>query len=660
MSVFTYQYLYMLNEPKDIKRVLSTTLIDPEYKYLPYIDDENLDEFKLIGSLILIVSRKPYLGFYGFTKVTGIIKKNIDEESTILYNKLISANKICELENLYFLKYKKIFVFKKLFNKDIYLKDYNYYSIDKNDKPLKFPKELTNFNIKKYTCAKIIETIYDTNIGVLNKKYVGKKFNDLFDNDQNYEDSSSENSSSKSNDSFKSNISVKSNSSVKSTSSDKSNSSVKKDTLIKTNLKNNKQIEDDEDNKFLSKNIITSNNISETTKIVVNRKDNNYKEVENLNNQDIFKTFSVKKVSNKNNFYDSDSVDEIIVSSKKNKSDENINIKKLDDSDKKNITGKNNFALKRFNKKKVEKDKTTGSDDSENSDNSNNSDYSDNSDNSDNSGNSDNSENPKKYITNKVKKYESDNISANNSLNKNSKNIVNNSPDKYFNNYDSRMENLYKNNTELFDNTSDKEVKGKSNLSNFEKLCLVNRLNNIKFVKDKEKCENNDNDENHEDGEEEDDEELKLLGIEQIDEEIEVDEIEFVADELNEKDIVKLIIPILWVPCKELELVLKDNQKISKNAFSKHYVNCSCCEFNNNNKKDIINKNENIKIFTKTHEDKDEINEIIKYYKLCKNYVMSKKIIKKENYLITDTLLFYYNNSEEKIYNNCIFILKFI
>jgi len=52
------------------------------------------------------------------------------------------------------------------------------------------------------------------------------------------------------------------------------------------------------------------------------------------------------------------------------------------------------------------------------------------------------------------------------------------------------------------------------------------------------------------------------------------------------------------------------------------------------------------------------MNEIIKYYKNCKNYLISKKDIKKYDYQIENTLFFCYNNSEEKIYNHCIFILK--
>jgi hypothetical protein len=137
----------MLNEPRDVKRVTSTALIDLDYKYLPFIDDEDLNDNKLIGSLLLIVSRKPYLGFYGFTQIIGLVRKKINEETDNLYNKLISANKICELENLYFLKYNKIFEFKKILNKDIYLKEYNYYASEKYYiKPIKFNKELTNFN----------------------------------------------------------------------------------------------------------------------------------------------------------------------------------------------------------------------------------------------------------------------------------------------------------------------------------------------------------------------------------------------------------------------------------------------------------------------------------------------------------------------------------
>ena len=153
--------------------------------------------------------------------------------------------------------------------------------------------------------------------------------------------------------------------------------------------------------------------------------------------------------------------------------------------------------------------------------------------------------------------------------------------------------------------------------------------------------------------------ELKLLKGEEPEEEIEVDRLEFKLDNEDNKNIVKMQIPILWVPCKDLESYLKTDDKITKQIFLKHYVTCINCEFNNNNRninKDINNKN--IKIYLKKKDDEEEMNEIIKYYKNCKNYVISKKDIKKYDYQIEHTLIFCYNNSEEKIYNHCIFILK--
>jgi len=51
------------------------------------------------------------------------------------------------------------------------------------------------------------------------------------------------------------------------------------------------------------------------------------------------------------------------------------------------------------------------------------------------------------------------------------------------------------------------------------------------------------------------------------------------------------------------------------------------------------------------------MDELIKYYKFTKNYVMTQKEFK-NNYDSNKLNLIFYENPDEPIYNECIFIIK--
>ena len=126
---------------------------------------------------------------------------------------------------------------------------------------------------------------------------------------------------------------------------------------------------------------------------------------------------------------------------------------------------------------------------------------------------------------------------------------------------------------------------------------------------------------------------------------------------LDKEDVSKVVImgiPILWVPCEKLKSNIK-NDKIVKNNLHSHYTTCDMCEIVNNNKNEI--ELDKILFTYKTNENEEEMDELIKYYKFAKNYVMTKKEFK-NNYDSNKLNLLYYKNSDEPIYDECIFIIK--
>ncbi len=127
---------------------------------------------------------------------------------------------------------------------------------------------------------------------------------------------------------------------------------------------------------------------------------------------------------------------------------------------------------------------------------------------------------------------------------------------------------------------------------------------------------------------------------------------------LDKEDVSKVVvmeIPVLWVPCE----ALKDNirkGKVSKKIFSNHYFKCEICETVNNNRNDI-----NITDILLTYKDDDndeEMDELIKYYKFTKKYVVLKSKTNGYGYDLTKINALYYENPFEKVYNECIFMIK--
>jgi hypothetical protein len=129
----------------------------------------------------------------------------------------------------------------------------------------------------------------------------------------------------------------------------------------------------------------------------------------------------------------------------------------------------------------------------------------------------------------------------------------------------------------------------------------------------------------------------------------------FKLDKEEISNIVQMKIPILWIPCTILKTKIK-KESITKSVLNNHYRNCDLCEVINNNRNEI--DLEKILFSYKDDENSDELNEIIKYYKFTKNYIILKKNVKKYKIDLEKLNLFYYDNKNEEIYNECIFILQ--
>jgi hypothetical protein len=651
MGTFVNEYLYMLNEPKDIRRVMTTSKTTRNYKYIPFIDEDGLEENDLIGSLFLIATRKPYLGFYGITKIIGTVKKDIDEQTTSLYYRLLSANKICELDNLYFLEYNMIFEFKKILGKEIFLKDFNYHAENYDIKQIKFPRELTNFNLIKIKASRIIEVIYEMNIGVVKKPYSNYKFYELFD-EENIEQFDSENSSTKSSKSIKSNISTKSSDSEK-------------------NIKLKKQ--DEKISKLNSEIFEKSKNSDSSINVKVNKstkpskisKSNKYSdEIDIKIDIDSIKTLkksNIKVEEDDNDDNDNNGYYEIKTTTKtKNK------VKQLDcafnsesDSESNSSDSDSRFKVNKFKKKnnivKLENKNIKKSDNSDDYKYIKGKNLNDSVDSDDSDKPKLNKSGLKNTKVNKKESSESD-----------KKIFKKDTSNNYFDNHNQDIEKIYKDNIEMFNDSSEVEIK--KPLSNFDKLCLVNRFNNIKFVKDEEdeKLNNKNNDGYGQDNgnyDEDDEDEKALLGNGEDDddeypkEHDEVDDVEFELDSESSKNLMELQIPILWIPCDDLQAKIK-NSKMTKKFFKIHYETCSKCEIINNNKKDTVSS-ENVSIFRKDKNDEEEMNDIIKHYKFSRNYRIRNERYKNQNYDKDVSIIFYYENPEEKVYNKCVFLLKF-
>jgi hypothetical protein len=163
------EYMYMLTNMKDMIRIEK---LNDKYKYLPFINENNIEDQQLINSLFLISIRKPIMEFYGFTIIKNILKKSNDSELNI-FKKLIIANNIVEVDNLYFLEYEYIFKFKNILSKKILIKELNDCVVNYNLNKIKFPSQMSSFEIINSYSTVIINMIlnlYSNKIKIFYKK----------------------------------------------------------------------------------------------------------------------------------------------------------------------------------------------------------------------------------------------------------------------------------------------------------------------------------------------------------------------------------------------------------------------------------------------------------------------------------------------------------
>ena len=105
-------------------------------------------------------------------------------------------------------------------------------------------------------------------------------------------------------------------------------------------------------------------------------------------------------------------------------------------------------------------------------------------------------------------------------------------------------------------------------------------------------------------------------------------------------------IPILLIPCKELEQQLDNIEKIKT-----HYMDCEKCNRYNNNKREIYNDLIKRKISYKIITDINEINKIEKSYNEISKY------LRLQYGIIEPDIIFTKISKTTHYYNNCIFIL---
>ena len=132
-------------------------------------------------------------------------------------------------------------------------------------------------------------------------------------------------------------------------------------------------------------------------------------------------------------------------------------------------------------------------------------------------------------------------------------------------------------------------------------------------------------------------------------------------EEVIEEKIIKKIekiemkIPILWIPCNKL-LSNIEEEDITKKFLINHYFNCTKCEINNNNSKELLFDK---KILFKISDNLIEYKNLIQYYQIGQNLNISQKKFDKYEFN-KDKLNFIFININEEtdiLYNNCIFIL---
>jgi hypothetical protein len=135
-GVLIKEHIYCISE-KLLLIVNSKKLL-----FLPYLNNEKIEREYLINNKVLLI-KKINKEFYGY-----FIIKNVIHTDNTEYSKLIIEYNLCEIENLYFLEYKKINIFEyKILFKDIL-----------NNNEIKLPR-MNNYNLYEFNCSKIIKII---------------------------------------------------------------------------------------------------------------------------------------------------------------------------------------------------------------------------------------------------------------------------------------------------------------------------------------------------------------------------------------------------------------------------------------------------------------------------------------------------------------------
>jgi hypothetical protein len=128
------QLIYIADE-KFIKNIDT----DVKLKYIPLINKFGIDT-KIVSSNTAFMYIIGY-GFYAKFKTLNIIDKK-----NKLYNKLVNHYKLCDVSNMYFIRYCDI----TYFENTIKMKDYKEYCIKNDKKYITLPKDIDLMNIITY------------------------------------------------------------------------------------------------------------------------------------------------------------------------------------------------------------------------------------------------------------------------------------------------------------------------------------------------------------------------------------------------------------------------------------------------------------------------------------------------------------------------------
>lgn len=182
----------------------------------------------------------------------------------------------------------------------------------------------------------------------------------------------------------------------------------------------------------------------------------------------------------------------------------------------------------------------------------------------------------------------------------------------------------------------------------------LNRTNIVKYdineiielIENELKKESDDEESDDEDTDDEIDDEDKDSDDDESDEN---------SEDIEDYTYIKMKIPILWIPCDETLNKIK-NKNIKTIDILNHYKKCEKCEVVDNNRQTLeFNKKINFLIFD---EDKDKmVNDIIiDYYLSTKEYKEKDECIKNAE-IDLEKINIIYNEYEDELYTNCIFIV---